>query len=456
LGKFVQFRLCWAVGLRCVGLGLCLLACTAAPVPPSAPAPAPVAVDARELDKFVDRASEARSRRDTAEVLRWAESGLLSHAARAMPFDRRVAVLLDMKAHALWALSRPLDARTAWVDAESRCIRSHACEVRLRGDIERGLARAYFDMREYERARSHYSRSLAHLDPARDSEPIATTRMGLGQTFIELGKPVEAYAHFEEAIRLRTALGPSFEVELAAAHRWLGEAHLAAKDATGSVAHFERSLALLSRHESQAAITRLDVLVRLGRVQHNLARHAEALSLADEADALLRRNTTLVDKDWDVIALRISAVEALHGAPAAEALRKQLGVVTLERELRPPIKQTSSATPGATASGTISNAAYVVAQMRSPFSTCYNQELARDRDARGRVRIRLDVDSTGLVWRVLVDRMGQLSEVFLDCVMVTAARARFDPPAGGSAVVVAPVAFVPKGVTPRGSRPHTP
>lgn len=432
---------------------LCLVACQSPSTASHAPT-APDPRDPRELDEYVNRVSEARSHGQTAEVLRWAEMGLLSEPARRAPFDRRVMVLLDMKAHALWSMSRPLDARAFWEDAETRCTRAGTCERRLLGDIELGLGRVHYNLTDYSRALTYYSSALQHLDPSHDRDPIAATLQELGHTLVQLGRALEAYAYLERAIQLETELGPTHELKLAMAHTSLANARASGKDNAGAEAHFQRAIEILARHEPEGDATRMDTLLSLGRIRRDLHRTAEAVPLLEEAEALLRRNPSLEGKRWELIAQRIDVTEELHGTAAANELRNQLGVVTVERQIHAPLAAT---TPTQWSSGgTVRNASHTVAKMRSQFRACYNAELAVQRDAGGSVRTRMDVDAGGSVWRVRVDRLGNVSGTMLNCVIDVCSRGAFDPPAGGKAVVVVPITFVRTDVKPGVPRPNTP
>jgi hypothetical protein len=98
---------------------------------------------------------------------------------------------------------------------------------------------------------------------------------------------------------------------------------------------------------------------------------------------------------------------------------------------------------GATTSGgNVSNAARVVAGMRAGFRNCYNRGLAENPDAQGSIRLSIRVGPGGEVQGVTASPSGNLPGSVVSCVQARASAAQFDPPEGGSAVVVVPVSFV--------------
>ena len=92
--------------------------------------------------------------------------------------------------------------------------------------------------------------------------------------------------------------------------------------------------------------------------------------------------------------------------------------------------------------GTVSNAARVVAGMRAGFRSCYNRGLAENPDAQGSIRLSIRVGPGGEVQGVTASSSGNLPGSVTSCVQSRAQAAQFDPPEGGSAVVVVPVSFV--------------
>jgi len=102
----------------------------------------------------------------------------------------------------------------------------------------------------------------------------------------------------------------------------------------------------------------------------------------------------------------------------------------------------NAAVGGANVSGgTVSNAQRVVAGMRAGFRNCYNRELAQNPDAQGSIRLTIRVGPGGEVAGVSAVPSGNLGSA-VACVKARAQAAQFDPPQGGSAVVVVPVSFV--------------
>jgi len=92
--------------------------------------------------------------------------------------------------------------------------------------------------------------------------------------------------------------------------------------------------------------------------------------------------------------------------------------------------------------GNVSNAARVVAGMRAGFRACYNRGLAENPDAQGSIRLSIKVGPGGEVQGVSASASGNLPGSVTSCVQSRAQAAQFDPPEGGSAVIVVPVSFV--------------
>jgi hypothetical protein len=93
------------------------------------------------------------------------------------------------------------------------------------------------------------------------------------------------------------------------------------------------------------------------------------------------------------------------------------------------------------AGGTISNASRVVAAMREGFRACYNQLLRVQPLAQGRTRFVFYVNCNGGIIAIHSVTRG-LDPWILQCMSATASQARFEPPQGGSAVVIVPVTLV--------------
>jgi outer membrane biosynthesis protein TonB len=94
------------------------------------------------------------------------------------------------------------------------------------------------------------------------------------------------------------------------------------------------------------------------------------------------------------------------------------------------------------AGGTITNVARVVAGMRPGFRNCYNRGLQENPDAQGNIKLSITVGAGGEVTNVTATPSGHLPPSVIACVTARARAAAFDPPDGGSAVVVVPVTLV--------------
>ncbi len=105
-------------------------------------------------------------------------------------------------------------------------------------------------------------------------------------------------------------------------------------------------------------------------------------------------------------------------------------------------KGSASVGGAAVSGGTVSNASRVVAAMRAGFRACYNRGLAENPDSQGSIRLSIKVGPGGEVQGVGASPSGNLPGSVVSCVRARAQAAQFDPPEGGSAVVVVPVTFV--------------
>ncbi len=91
--------------------------------------------------------------------------------------------------------------------------------------------------------------------------------------------------------------------------------------------------------------------------------------------------------------------------------------------------------------GAVSNASRVVAGMREAFRTCYQTALAEDRGTAGTARLTITVGCEGSVVAVSA-RADTLPQDLVRCLIDVASGRRFEPPAGGRAVIAVPVTFV--------------
>jgi hypothetical protein len=104
-----------------------------------------------------------------------------------------------------------------------------------------------------------------------------------------------------------------------------------------------------------------------------------------------------------------------------------------------PVGNVSAPAPGV--HGVVSDAASVIAGMRGAWRACYQRGLAENPDAEGSVRLTFRVGPNGESLSVSAAPSGNLPGSVVSCVRSRAASAQFSPPAGGEAVVVAPVIF---------------
>jgi hypothetical protein len=108
-----------------------------------------------------------------------------------------------------------------------------------------------------------------------------------------------------------------------------------------------------------------------------------------------------------------------------------------------PASATPSAVPDGAPSqtGSIANAAYVVAEMRPGFLDCYDR-LSRVRsNADGSIGFAIEVNCHGQV--VAIEATARVIEVeAVRCMLAVAEQGQFDPPNGGRAVIQVPIKFM--------------
>jgi hypothetical protein len=219
--------------------------------------------------------------------------------------------------------------------------------------------------------------------------------------------------------RARTVTSPSWRE---AARPKLERANAAAKLAP-TLKQLEWQIDQFRNEELLRVIMAMDVVA--GR---EVVAYCFELAEDDAAPILLRRGALVVlnhhvdVSDVAALARRATVSERVSARIAAEAA-------------------TSAAAQPST--GTVSNAASIVAGMASDFRRCYNKGLAANPDMTGSARLTVKIGPKGEVLSVAPTSAG-LSEWVVSCLVTRVASAQFTPPEGGGATVVIPVTFVTK------------
>jgi hypothetical protein len=99
---------------------------------------------------------------------------------------------------------------------------------------------------------------------------------------------------------------------------------------------------------------------------------------------------------------------------------------------------------GPEVSGTIADAASVVAGMAPGFRRCYRRGLEEDATMKGSVRITARIGENGQVLGASPSGGGGLSATVISCVVARVASAQFARPSNGGATLVIPVSFQPQ------------
>jgi hypothetical protein len=95
--------------------------------------------------------------------------------------------------------------------------------------------------------------------------------------------------------------------------------------------------------------------------------------------------------------------------------------------------------PPPTKTGIAPNAERVIYGLRAAFRQCYQRGLDQYPDAEGAVRLTFAIGPNGEPANVGAAPSGNLPPMIVSCIQTRARSAQFEPPEGGSAVVVAPV-----------------
>lgn len=80
-----------------------------------------------------------------------------------------------------------------------------------------------------------------------------------------------------------------------------------------------------------------------------------------------------------------------------------------------------------------------------PFRACHRRALRHDQTQSGHVAVVVRVGADGKVVRTESHGACDLSREAIACMLQTAARLRFDPPADGNATIIIPAVFAPRG-----------
>jgi tetratricopeptide (TPR) repeat protein len=255
-----------------------------------------------------------------------------------------------------------------------------------------------------------------------------------------------------------TSLLRASELVLWRAYQYAGN-HAATEDP------LERIVALSDRPEGvgRSSPHVLDAILALASIKADSKRDAEAtalweraLRLVSETPALANRRTVVVSALFGAHLERGDVDAALKVVEDARRLARDYDPASDRFETldftesvkdavsKPPSPGATPAPPPKTSpapNGNVSNAARVVAAMRSDFSRCYRNALDLDHDLTGSARLALRVDKKGVVTNVRALVIGLTTEA-AECVMRRAGLGKFEPPSGGVAVVNIPVNFV--------------
>lgn len=137
-----------------------------------------------------------------------------------------------------------------------------------------------------------------------------------------------------------------------------------------------------------------------------------------------------------------ASIAAVPAAPSAQQnVPPEVPAPTAVAVTSPPKGGKRNASVGGTAvsGGNVSNAARVIAGLRSGLRECYQREQS---DVEGAIRFRLTVGAGGAVTAVNAQPSGGATGGLVQCTTARVRAAKFDAPEGGSATIAFPVTFV--------------
>jgi tetratricopeptide (TPR) repeat protein len=413
------------------------------------PAPTLSAEAARALDWAAVLEGDARRLVDAhknGEALKPAETALElrrthlgpAHADTLRAAELVASIALHHRGDAARAeklLSEDVAAREAAVGTQ---------HVSLAAPLEQ-LAEAVRWLHDLSRAEALRRRALAIREATvGPSHPeVANALVGLADLLDAACRYQEARALAARALAiLESARGPTHP-DLDRALGELAWASYLAGDDAAAEAYRRRAVEILAPREAAEP-------TRLTRALGALARHHERTGDFKAARTVRERVLAVVEARLgaDDPARRDAAValarddHALHDDPAVAALSAKFGFQIRMRD--PPQRSpTPRCTVPTATTGSVANAAAVVASLNPAFRSCYNAALQQAPSASGRALAVMTLGASGAVETVAVWSMSRaLPKGMLACVADHAFAATFAPPEGGSATIVAPVSFV--------------
>jgi hypothetical protein len=241
------------------------------------------------------------------------------------------------------------------------------------------------------------------------------------------------------------------EMILAETYRY--EGNLAA-----SIPHFTAASVAANRHQSAFALKTFDTFERLSKTYFELRQPQDAVNVRERSLGIWKQARGSAAPSVAPIRELAAWYRALGRPDEAKQVFPRFGVVVRWRSAGDerarngepdPLFEPSSLdaksparTPQKTdPSGNVSNAAKVVAGMRSGFRICYQRTLDGDPSLQGTVSLHMRVAADGSV-AYSVGYSLELPAETIDCLLERTMGAAFERPEGGAAVVNGPVNLV--------------
>jgi hypothetical protein len=238
-------------------------------------------------------------------------------------------------------------------------------------------------------------------------------------------------------------LTPGQEVE-----RLLGEARDATEEGRydDAVRPLQQAFQLARRRADDNPRHVVDAATQLARVLTLLDRRPEVTQvLKDAIQALppISREAAELTTTLDTDLLGVSGPERLAMIQKRQGIARIWRANATIQDIAPALALAApDKRPASGQHVSTPNAAQRVEELRRGFQACYTQALVKDHEARGSVRLIVEVADDGNVASVRAVALG-LPPPTIDCVLLHASTAHFDEPQGGSAVIAIPITFVP-------------
>jgi len=257
------------------------------------------------------------------EAQRWMEQSLAVRRAQGDP----AAIGQTLNALGLLTRARGHYAEALALYAEALPLRREGGDRQGEAQTLNGIGVVLMDQGQYAEAKEKFQESLAVAERIGYTAQVGFATWNVGVCLAHLGHRREALERYEATLAVWRKLGRSGEAARTLSE--VGDLKLLLGDAEGARAALDESLDLSRRiGEPDPEASALE---SLGELALEAGRPAEALGRLDEALSVAR-SAEMSDIEWQVLADRARALQALHRDP--EAIEDLRASVRLINDLR--------------------------------------------------------------------------------------------------------------------------